>query len=178
LGLRDVPAEDLVFGRIHAVASKHFASQVQFADGIVVASPIYNGSIAGGVKALLDLLPENALVDKVVLPIATGGSAAHQLAIEYSFKPLLSALGARHVLTGVFATDQQVPLCSIDEILISADIGRRLADGIDQLVRALTPAADLAPQDAHPVWLAHWRTLGATTHADPRRVGAIDKGDI
>ena len=57
---------------------------------------------------MLDLLDEKALAGKVVLPIATGGSPAHLLALEYGLKPVLSALGARHILAGVYATDKQV----------------------------------------------------------------------
>ena len=36
-------------------------------------------------------LPE-ALSHKVVLPIATGGSIAHMLAVDYALKPVLAAL--------------------------------------------------------------------------------------
>jgi len=40
-----------------------------------------------------------------VLPLATGGSPGHLLALEYALKPVLAALGARHVLDAVYVVD-------------------------------------------------------------------------
>ncbi len=61
---------------------------------VVVATPIYKAAYTGGLKALFDILPQSALRGKTVLPLATGGSPAHLLAIDYALKPVLSALGA------------------------------------------------------------------------------------
>jgi FMN reductase len=106
--LSSVPPADLVLVRNDSDAALAFRDAVARSDAILIATPVYNASIPGGLKALLDLLPEKALADKLVLPLASGGSAGHQLAIEYSLKPVLSALGARHVLAGVFAADADV----------------------------------------------------------------------
>ncbi len=84
------------------------AAQIAEADGIVVASPVYKAAYSGALKALLDLLPERALANKVVLPLMTAGSPAHQLALDYALKPVLSALKAEEIIGGVFATDRQV----------------------------------------------------------------------
>ena len=54
------------------------------------------------------MLPERALQGKVVLPLATGGTVAHLLAVDYALKPVLSALKAQEILHGVFADDSQV----------------------------------------------------------------------
>ena len=59
-------------------------------------------------SGILDLLAPDALRGKAVLPLATGGSPAHVLALEYALKPVLSALGARDILDCVFATDAQL----------------------------------------------------------------------
>ena len=40
--------------------------------------------------------------------LATGGSVAHLLAVDYALKPVLSALKAQEILHGVFADDSQV----------------------------------------------------------------------
>lgn len=45
---------------------------------------------------------------KVVLPLATGGTVAHLLAVDYALKPVLSTLKAQEILHGVFADDSQV----------------------------------------------------------------------
>ncbi len=67
-----------------------------------------NAAYSGALKTLLDLLPERALQGKVVLPLATGGTVAHLLAVDYALKPVLSALKAQEILHGVFADDSQV----------------------------------------------------------------------
>ena len=99
--LRDVPADDLISARYDSPAMKAIAMRFARADGLVISSPVYKASCAGALKALLDLLPENTLSGKVVLPMMTGGSSAHMLALEYGLKPVLAVLGARQVLAGV-----------------------------------------------------------------------------
>ena len=44
----------------------------------------------------------------MVLPLASGGSVAHMLAVDYALKPVLNALKAQEVLHGVFANDTQI----------------------------------------------------------------------
>ncbi|WP_455828190.1 NAD(P)H-dependent oxidoreductase, partial [Klebsiella pneumoniae] len=65
------------------------------ADGLIVATPVYKASFSGALKALLDLLPERALEGKIVLPLDTGGTIAHMLAVDYARKPVLNALKAQ-----------------------------------------------------------------------------------
>ncbi len=106
--VRDFPAEDLLHARFDSPRVQHFLALVEQADGLVVATPVYKASFAGALKTLLDLLPERALNHKVVLPIATGGSIAHMLAVDYALKPVLSALKAQETLQGIFADDSQI----------------------------------------------------------------------
>ena len=106
--VRDFPAEDLLHARFDSPKVQHFLQLVEQADGLVVATPVYKASFAGALKTLLDLLPERALSHKVVLPIATGGSIAHMLAVDYALKPVLSALKAEETLQGIFADDSQI----------------------------------------------------------------------
>ncbi|MDD2059408.1 NADPH-dependent FMN reductase [Pseudomonas sp. GD03860] len=106
--VRDFPAEDLLHARFDSPKVQHFLQLVEQADGLIVATPVYKASFAGALKTLLDLLPERALRHKVVLPIATGGSIAHMLAVDYALKPVLSALKAEETLQGIFADDSQI----------------------------------------------------------------------
>lgn len=106
--VRDFPAEDLLHARFDSPQVQHFQQLVEQADGLIVSTPVYKASFAGALKTLLDLLPERALSHKVVLPIATGGSIAHMLAVDYALKPVLSALKAQETLQGIFADDSQV----------------------------------------------------------------------
>jgi FMN reductase len=133
LGLRDLPAEDLVTGQYMGEAAQKLRQRVDAAEAVLIASPIYKASFSGGLKAVLDLLDERALANKLVLPIATGGSAAHLLALEYGFKPVLSSLGARHILAGVYATDKQV-LYTGDVAHIDDDVRQRLETSVDLII--------------------------------------------
>jgi hypothetical protein len=45
---------------------------------------------------------------KLVLPRATGGSQSHMLALDYALRPVLHALAAKHVLTSIYATSEQL----------------------------------------------------------------------
>jgi len=94
---------------------------------VIVATPIYKAAYSGLLKAFLDLLPADALRGKTVLPLATGGSAAHLLALEYALKPVLSALGARDILDPVYATDAQLQAREAPGHVPSHDVRERIA---------------------------------------------------
>ena len=106
--LHNFEPEDLLYARFDSPALKTLIEQLNGADGLIVATPIYKASFSGALKTLLDLLPERALDGKVVLPLATGGTVAHLLAVDYALKPVLNALKAQEILHGVFADDSQV----------------------------------------------------------------------
>ena len=106
--IRDFPAEDLLHARFDSPKVIDLLQQVANADGLVIATPVYKASFSGALKTVLDLLPERALAHKIVLPIATGGSIAHMLAVDYALKPVLSALKAQELLHGIFAEDSQI----------------------------------------------------------------------
>jgi FMN reductase len=82
-----------------------------------------------------------------VLVLGTGGSAAHLLALDYALKPVLAALGARHILDSVYAVDAQFAPHAVhghvahDEVV--QRIERALADGPFPL-QAASPLALVA----------------------------------
>lgn len=141
LGLHDIPAEDLIEGRYTGAAATALRTRVHAARAVLIATPVYKASFAGGLKAVLDLLDEKALAGKVVLPLATGGSPAHLLALEYSLKPVLSALGARHILAGVYATDKEVSFDENGQARIEDAVRLRLDDAVDRLAEQVHPHA-------------------------------------
>ncbi|WP_075181175.1 NADPH-dependent FMN reductase [Pantoea sp. 1.19] len=106
--LHNFEPEDLLYARFDSPALQALKVDLAAADGVIVATPVYKASFSGGLKTLLDLLPERALEHKVVLPLATGGTVAHMLAVDYALKPVLNALKAQEVLHGVFADDSQI----------------------------------------------------------------------
>ncbi len=108
VAVRDLPAEALLAADASAAPIRAAVEAVQRAELVIVSTPIYKAAYSGLLKAFLDLLPQDVLRGKTVLPLATGGSLAHLLALDYALKPVLGALGARDILDGVFATDAQL----------------------------------------------------------------------
>ncbi len=137
ISVRDLPAEDLVFGRYDSPALQPSKALLQKADGVIIATPIYKASYTGVLKAFLDLLPQRALAGKVVLPIATGGTIAHLLAIEYALKPVLSELRARHLLGGVYAVDKQLILQPDGSLQFDEEIDGRLKEALQEFVQSV-----------------------------------------
>jgi len=105
ISVRDLPPEALLHADASHPAIVDVVSRVADADGLIVATPVYKAAYSGLLKALLDLLPQRALAGKVVLPLATGGTLAHVLAVDYTLRPVLTALGATHVVPGYFLLD-------------------------------------------------------------------------
>lgn len=132
--VRDFPAEDLLHARFDSPKVIDLLQQVANADGLVIATPVYKASFSGALKTVLDLLPERALAHKVVLPMATGGSIAHMLAVDYALKPVLSALKAQELLHGIFAEDSQIAYGegSVQAQLVPV-LEQRLHEALEQL---------------------------------------------
>ena len=105
IALRELPATALLAADAQEPAIAQAVDAVSAASLVIVGTPIYKAAYSGLLKVFLDLLPPDALRGKTVLPLATGGSAGHLLALEYALKPVLGALGARHVLDAVFVVD-------------------------------------------------------------------------
>ena len=137
-GVRDFDAEDLLHARFDSPLVQRFAGHVEAADGLLIATPIYKASFSGALKALLDLLPERALAHKVVLPMASGGSVAHMLAVDYALKPVLAALKAQEMLHGVYAVDAQISYADGTRLpSLAPELTERLLESLEQLYAAL-----------------------------------------
>jgi len=103
-----LPADELLQRRPTGTELAAALADLTDADAVIVSTPIYKGAYSGLLKAFLDLLPQSGLAGKPVLPLASAGSPAHILAIEYTLKPVLAALGARHLLGGVTAVEVEL----------------------------------------------------------------------
>lgn len=133
INVRDFPAEDLIFARYDSPIFNDAKNLVAGAAGVVVSTPIYKASYTGTLKTFLDILPQLALRGKTVLPLASGGSPAHLLAIDYALKPVLSALGATDLLQGVYAVDDQAKVMPDGTLWLHDDLRLRLNGAVDQL---------------------------------------------
>jgi len=148
LRIRDLSPQALLLADFGHRSVVDAISQVARAQAIVVATPVYKAAYSGVLKVLLDLLPQTALKEKAVLPLATGGSPHHMLALDYALRPVLQSLGARHILPGVYATDAQVTLTPEEAYVIHPDIEARLDEATTTLISEglrLPPTAGFEP---------------------------------
>jgi FMN reductase len=83
------------------------------------------------------LLPQKALVGKVVLPIATGGTIAHLLSIDYALKPVLSELGARNFISTIYAVDKQIQRHVDGSIQLDEEIEQRFQISLTELAETV-----------------------------------------
>lgn len=144
LHVRDLPAQSLLHADFGDVALKAAREQVAEADAVVIATPVYKAAYSGILKAFLDLLPQDGLKGKLVLPLATGGSQSHMLALDYGLRPVLSALDARHVLPSIYATEQQIVWSEESGLTIDDVIAKRISDGVENLSASLIALQDAA----------------------------------
>jgi FMN reductase len=144
LNVRDLPAQSLLHADFGDIALKAAREQVAEADAVVIATPVYKAAYSGILKAFLDLLPQDGLKGKLVLPLATGGSQSHMLALDYGLRPVLSALDARHVLPSIYATEQQIVWSEESGLAIDEVIARRVSDGVENLSASLIALQDAA----------------------------------
>jgi FMN reductase len=141
LSVRNLPPAELLAAHTQAAPLQRALQLVAQADVVLVATPIYKAAYSGLLKAFLDLLPQDALRGKLVLPLATGGSPAHLLALDYAVRPLLWALGARQLLDGVYATDAQLAPAEDGGYTASPELLQRLARALAPLLAPADPAA-------------------------------------
>lgn len=66
--------------------------KIMEADLLVIGTPVFQASISGALKNLLDHLPTDAFKSKVTGIITTGGSDKHYLVADYQLKPILTFL--------------------------------------------------------------------------------------
>lgn len=125
LSVRDVPQEDLFSGRYGSPEIAEISRLIHEAKGVIVGSPVYKAAYSGVLKALIDLLPQDVLQNTPVLPLMTGGSSAHLLALEYTLKPLLATLKAQN-LKGLYLVDSQIDKQHPEHPVIDEELLQRL----------------------------------------------------
>lgn len=134
----NLPAEDLLFANFNSSAVKEANKLVEEADALIIATPVYKAAYSGILKAYLDLLPQKALEDKIILPLAMGGTTAHLLMLEYALKPVLSVLGVTHIEHGVFVKDSTVAWNEKGTVDIEHATDERLTIALSQLCNRLS----------------------------------------
>jgi FMN reductase len=102
--LTALPA-DALLARRRDPALDDALAEVGRADALVLGTPIYRASYTGQLKAFFDLLPQDALLGRVVGFIATGAGPAHALAVDHGLRPLVASLRGLSASQSLYATD-------------------------------------------------------------------------
>jgi FMN reductase len=157
LEVRALPAQALLHAEFGNAELKAAQAKVAEADAVIIATPVYKAAYSGLVKAFLDILPQDGLAGKLVMPLATGGSQSHMLALDYALRPVLTSLSARHVLPSIYATDAQVVWTEENGLFIDSGILARLEKGIDSLAASLLALQEAAVTEYEPVHFSQVR---------------------
>lgn len=120
-----LPAEVLMTADYTDKTIQAVNQQVLNSDGVLIFTPIFQGSYSGILKAYLDVLPKKALQDKVVYALGLGGSKHHLLALQYALEPVLKELGTEELLQSTFATQDQV-VKGDQDFMISDSVTNRI----------------------------------------------------
>lgn len=158
LQVRDLDASALLLADTKHPSIAAAVAKVANAQVIVVATPVYKAAYSGLLKVFLDLLAQSALQGKTVLPLATGGSPHHMLALDYALRPVLQSLAARHILPGIYASDAQITSTAQGVYTVGTDIAARLDDAVHTLItEALCPSSSGQSAGFAPVPFAQVR---------------------
>ncbi|MFD7202463.1 NADPH-dependent FMN reductase [Streptomyces sp. NPDC059893] len=141
LDVRTLPAEALLGADFAHPAIVEATELLARADGVIVATPVYKAAYSGLLKALLDLLPQYGLDGKTVLPLATGGTTAHVLALDYALRPVLNSMGADHIVQGWFTLDKDITVAPDGTVGVAPGSAEALGRVVDQFSGALTRTA-------------------------------------
>jgi FMN reductase len=150
--LRDLPADPLLRGNAHDPDIAQAVAALEAADAVVVSTPVYKAAYGGLLKTFLDLLPQFALRGKVVLPVATGGTPAHVLVVDYALRPVLASLAPSSITPGWFVLADHVTLVEGGEVLLDEAAQRPLREVtavfLDTVAGRLLVAAGAEPREA------------------------------
>ncbi|AKU17610.1 NADPH-dependent FMN reductase [Luteipulveratus mongoliensis] len=141
--LRDLPARPLLLGQADDVDINAAIEVFASADAVIVTTPVYKASFGGLLKTFLDLLPQYALRGKAVLPLATGGTPAHVLVVDYALRPVLSSLGATHITPGWFVLSAHIVLGDNGAVELDDAAStplREVTDAFADAIERLSPA--------------------------------------
>ena len=106
IDLAALPA-DALLGRGTAAEVAGAVAAVGRAGIIVVGTPVYRATYSGLLKVFFDLLAPDSLAGKVGVPLVSGQSRGHALAVDHGLRPLFASLGATVIAAGVYATPDQ-----------------------------------------------------------------------
>lgn len=137
INVRNLPPEDLINAKFDSEEIIVQNKKVENSNLVVILTPVYKASFSGVLKTYLDLLPQNGLEGKTILPIAVGGTFGHLLMIDYSLKPVLTALGATNILKGIFILDSQIKKLGNNSYELDSEAKNRIGSSLNFIKTSL-----------------------------------------
>jgi FMN reductase len=129
----DLDAADVLAGRTKAPSVARFLEAVSRAEGIVLATPVYKATYSGALKAVVDLIGQDALVGRKAIGIATTKLAAHGVEVAAAYRALFAFFRLQRGETLV-VLDSEITIDGNGGSL-SADAAGRLAVASDAIVK-------------------------------------------
>ena len=114
----------------------HMIEAIEGADGLIVGSPVHNGSYSGLFKHVIDFLEPAALAGKPVVLTATGGGPRHALMVEHQLRPLFGFFTAHVAPTAVYAGEAEIE----DGVVTDERVAERVAAAAAELAHLLDVA--------------------------------------
>ena len=129
--------------------SPRLVNGIMAANTVILATPVYRGTLTGALKNALDLLPIEALQGKPVGIIAMGATLHHYLGAESHIRDILAWFGAFTLPTGVYLSSadfqdgalNDAAAASLDALIATA---ASLAGVADRLLAGPSPLAGAA----------------------------------
>lgn len=107
--------------------SRGLVAAIEDCDGLVVGTPVYQGSYPGLFKHVFDLIRPAALRNKPVLLTAVGGGLRHSLMVEHQLRPLFGFFEAATVSTAIYACADEITPDAAPAGLLAARIANAAA---------------------------------------------------
>lgn len=114
----------------------HMIEAMEGADGLIVGSPVHNGSYSGLFKHVIDFLDPASLAGKPVALTATGGGPRHALMVEHQLRPLFGFFTAHVAPTAVYAGEAEIA----DGAVSDPRVAERVAAAAGELAHLLDVA--------------------------------------
>ncbi len=112
--------------------------QIEEADILVVATPVYRASVTGLFKHLFDFVGHEALINTPVFLAATGGSDRHALVIDHQLRPLFSFFQTLTLPLGVYGSEQDFNELDLGGFAIASEsLQARIALAVERALPSL-----------------------------------------
>jgi FMN reductase len=118
---------------VAAVWAHDAVERIATADAVVLASPVFRGSITGTLKLLLDMLPCEALRSKPVGILTVGAALQHHLSAERHLRDVLTWFGALTTPNSAFF---------VDRVFAGADVPDEVLDDLQQFAEQVVVLAE------------------------------------